>query len=138
MDLKFIIVSMTHIYIHEVMRRHYKQQQSCNFSIFRWSSSIFSLSEPANVSHLVKRVGLSLNDSVSIQCCIFEHSECSPFDLSILSGYLSPPTRLLPIARLQLLLDNHKLVLFEISQYHHYQVEFDNNNWFYFNSFAQI
>ena len=31
--------------------------------------------------------------------------ECSPFDFSLLGGYFSPPTRLLPMAGLQLLLD---------------------------------
>ena len=41
-----------------------------------------------------------------------------------------PPTRLLPIAGLQLLLDNHKLVLFEIAQYYHNDLEFDYDKWF--------
>ena len=38
---------------------------------------------------------------------------------------MSPPTRLLPVAGLQLLLDDPKLVLFEITQYYHYQLELD-------------
>ena len=56
----------------------------------------------------------------------------------LLNGYLSPPTRLFPIAGLQLLLDNHKLVLFEIAQYYHYKLEFVITNWFYYNSLDNI
>ena len=51
MDLKFIIVSMTHNSIHSVTSRHYEQQQSCNFSIFSCFSSVLSLSEPARLYH---------------------------------------------------------------------------------------
>ena len=41
------------------MRRYYKQQQKCKFLIFRWSSSVLSLSETASVMsscHKVKKV----------------------------------------------------------------------------------
>ena len=48
----------------------------------------------------------------------------SLFDLSISTGYLSLTYSLLPIEELQFLLDNHKLVLFEITQLY-YQLEFD-------------
>ena len=55
-----------------------------------------------------------------------QHSKCSLslFDLSISTGYLSLTYSLLPIEELQFLLDNHKLVLFEITQLY-YQLEFD-------------
>ena len=42
-----------------------------------------------------------------------------------LSGYLSPPTRALPIAGLQYLLEYYKLVLFELTQSYLHQLEFD-------------
>ena len=41
---------------------------------------------------------------------------------NILSDYFSPSTMLLPIAGLQLLIDNHKPVLFEIAKYYYYQL----------------
>ena len=138
MDFQFIIVFITHIFIHFVMHRYFKQDQSCNFSIFSWSSSLLRLSEPASVMSFSLKSWVKLKNSVSANCCIFEHSECSPFDFVLLSGYLSKPTRLLLIAGLQLLLDNHKLLLFEIAQYYNFQLVFDKNNWFSFNNFAEI